>query len=101
VNILRLLPGMSEARIQRFVTFRDGKDTLNGTLDDNVFKTIGDVQKFLGFTEAQFEELSGLVNVKDPTVRIVSEGHSGKIVRQIEVVATKGGGTPAIRHWKE
>ncbi|HEX8310401.1 MAG TPA: hypothetical protein VF614_03720 [Chthoniobacteraceae bacterium] len=101
VNILRLLPGMSEARIQRFVTFRDGKDALNGTLDDNVFKTLGDVQKFLGFTEAQFQELGGLVNVKDPTVRIISAGHSGKIVRQIEVVATKGGGTPAIRHWKE
>ena len=101
IDILRLLPGMSEARIQRFVTFRDGKDALNGTLDDNVFKTLGDVQKFLGFNEAQFQELGGLVNVKDPTVRIVSVGHSGKIVRQIEVVATKGGGTPAIRHWKE
>ena len=101
ISTLRLLPGMGEARIQRFISFRDGKDAINVTMDDNVFKTLQDIQKFLGFNQAQFQELGGLINVKDPTVRIVSEGRSGKVSRQIEVVATKGGGNPAIRLWKE
>jgi type II secretory pathway component PulK len=36
-EILRLLPGLSEARIQRLIIVRQGPDKLDGTLDDRIF----------------------------------------------------------------
>ena len=101
VAILRLLPGLGESRIAAFVKFRQGKDGLDGTLDDPEFKSIKEVQSFLGLGEAQFKELAGLVTIKDPTFHIISEGRSGNVYRQVEVVARKAGGNPQILSWKE
>lgn len=101
-NSLRLLPGMSEARITRFLQIRRGKDGVDGTIDDYTFKSLDpEIRSFLGFSAEQFKAMSGLVTNKDPTMRIISEGHSGNSVRQVEVVATKGGANPVIRFWKE
>jgi type II secretory pathway component PulK len=100
--ILRMLPGLGEARIVAFLNIRRGRDGLDGTEDDHVFKNLKEIQSYLGFSEAQFKNLSGLVVHKDQTQRIISEGHSANVVRQIEVVARKGGGAnPAILLWKE
>ena len=48
-------------------------------------------------------ELKGLVSVKldGQLVRITSEGYSGDIVRQLEVVTRKGAAKPPILFWKE
>jgi general secretion pathway protein K len=100
--ILRLLPGLGEARIARFLAQRRGRDGVDGTEDDFQFKSVKEIQSYLGFTENQFKQLSGLVVHKDPTQRIISEGYSANVVRQIEVVVRKGGGAnPAILFWKE
>ncbi|MEO8350661.1 MAG: hypothetical protein ABI680_02960 [Chthoniobacteraceae bacterium] len=98
---LRLLPGMSEPRIARFLEIRRGRDGVDGTLDDVEFKTLKDIGNALGFGQAQMKALSGLVVQKDQTVRIISEGQSADIVRQVEVVARKSGASPAIVLWKE
>ena len=98
---LRLLPGMSEARITRFLQIRRGKDGVDGTIDDYTFKSLDEIRNFLGFSAEQFKAMSGLVTNKDQTMRIISEGKSGNSVRQVEVVATKGGANPVIRFWKE
>ena len=100
-QLLRLIPGLSEAQIQRFVTFRRGRDGIDGTLDDPEFKKLEDVQIFLGITPAQFKELGGLISVQDQTMHITSEGHSGNVYRQVEVVVLKTGGNPQILSWKE
>ena len=101
VEILRLLPGLGESRIAAFVKFRQGKDGLDGTIDDPEFKTLRDVMAFLGLGEAQSKELGGLVTLKDPTMHIISEGRSGNAYRQVEVVARKAVGNPQILSWKE
>ena len=101
VEILRLLPGLGESRIAAFVKFRQGKDGLDGTIDDPEFKSLKDVQTFLGLGDAQFKELGGLVTIKDPTMHIISEGRSGNAYRQVEVVARKAGANPQILSWKE
>jgi general secretion pathway protein K len=98
---LRLLPGMSEARIARFLQIRRGPDGVDGTKDDYQFKTLKEIQSNLGFSDAQFQSIASLVTPKDQTMRIISEGHSANTVRQVEVVATKGGANPVIRFWKE
>jgi hypothetical protein len=101
VEILRLLPGLGEARIVRFVQYRQGKDGLDGTLDDNLFKNLQEMQTYLGISAAQFRELGGMVTDKDPTVHVTSEGRAGNVYRQLEVVARKGGPNPQILSWKE
>ncbi len=100
-DILRLLPGFGEAAIARFVQFRRGKDGVDGTIDDNVFKSLEDVRVFLGLSKQQFQEIGGLATVKDPTMRITSDGFAANVVRQVEVVVRKSGSNPQILSWKE
>ncbi|MCX6978456.1 MAG: type II secretion system protein GspK, partial [Verrucomicrobia bacterium] len=90
-EVLRLLPGLGDARIEAFIKFRQGKDGVDGTIDDPEFKNLKEVQSFLGLGDAQFKELGGLVMLKDPTMHITSEGHSGNAYRQLEVVVRKAG----------
>jgi general secretion pathway protein K len=99
--VLKLLPGLGEAQIQRFLQVRRGRDQIDGTIDDQQFKTLQEIQSYLGMSQAQFKPLSGLVVVKDQTQRIISEGRSSNVVRQVEVVARKGGANPQIQYWKE
>jgi len=100
-NILRLLPGLGDAGIERFLQWRRGDDGIDGTLDDPPIQKIEDVQSFLGLNKTQWTQLTGLVNIKDTTWRIISDGWSGNVHRQVEVVAVKGGQNPQIKRWKE
>ena len=100
-NILRLIPGIGELPMQRFLQYRRGKDETDGTIDDPEFKTVKDIFNFLGLNEAQGKELGGLIGWKDATMHITSVGTSAKVVRQVEVIARKGGSTPVILYWKE
>ncbi len=100
-DTLRLLPGIGETRIAAFITYRQGKDGIDGTIDDPEFKSLKDIQSFLGLSDAQFKEIGGLVAQKDPTMHIISEGRAGNAYRQLEVVVRKAAGNPQILSWKE
>ena len=100
-NILRLIPGIGELQMQRFLKYRRGPDETDGTIDDPEFKNVQAIFSFLGLNDAQGKELGGLIGWKDPTMHITSEGTSAKVVRQVEVIARKGGSTPVILYWKE
>jgi type II secretory pathway component PulK len=100
-EILELLPGLGDARVNAFVTLRQGRDGIDGTEDDYVFKDVAAVQRALGLSPAQFEQLRPLVTISDPTLEIRSIGHSGATTRTIEVVARKAGNKPQILTWKE
>jgi len=99
--VLRLIPGFGEARIARFLQLRRGRDQVDFTEDDMVFKNFKEIGQMLGMSNPQLQELQRFATVKDTTQRIVSEGYSSDVVRQIDVVAQKSGGNPAIRYWKE
>ena len=99
--VLRLIPGFSEARITRFLQLRRGKDQVDGTEDDMQFKNFKEVGQWLGMSNTQLQDLQRYVTVKDTTQRIISEGYSADVIRQIDVVAQKSGANPAIRYWKE
>jgi type II secretory pathway component PulK len=103
-EVLRALPGFGDARIARFVEFRAGIDKILGTADDPPFKNLEEVRSFMGMSKTQFDELGQLISIKDPAnpvMRILSLGHSGKVIRQVELVARKSGPNPAILYWKE
>jgi general secretion pathway protein K len=100
-HILRLLPGLSDPGIERFLQYRRGADQTDGTLDDPQFTKLDQAQAFLGLNKAHFNALGGLIGLRDNAWHIYVEGWSGKVVRQIEVVARKGGANPQIVDWKE
>ena len=99
---LALLPGIGMERAARFVQVRQGRDQIDGTPDDRIFRDANEAMSYLGFTPQQAQSLSGLIGFKDPIVRIVSIGHAGKVNRQVEVIARKVPGSNAqIIQWTE
>jgi hypothetical protein len=99
---MRVIPGIGDARARRFLEVRQGPDKIDGTADDHIFKDAAEVQSYLGMSGAQFQAIANLVTVNvDKTFDIVSVGHSGKVYRQVEVVARKLGPNPNILLWKE
>jgi general secretion pathway protein K len=101
VDVLRLLPGLGELKVQQFVELRRGPDGIDGTGDDKIFQNLDSIREFFGLTTAQFEELGKFIGYDDPTLRITCLGHSGNVTRQVEVIVRKGTATPKILSWKE
>ena len=99
--VLESIPGIGDARAARFIKIRQGPDKIDGTKDDYKFKDIAEVRSYLGLSEQQFETLNGLVTIQDPVYHILSEGQSGDVKRQLEVVARKTDSAPVILYWKE
>lgn len=100
-TVLRLLPGVGDAAIESFLQWRRGADGLDGTLDDPPIQKLEQVQAFLGLNKTQWNALGGLIMLHDSTWQIISEGRSGKVVRQVYVVVRKGSQNPQVLSWKE
>ena len=100
-TILRLLPGVGDAAIGRFLQWRRGPDGVDGTPDDPPIQKLEQVQGFLDLNQTQWTALAPLVVLNDNTWQIVSEGWAGKVVRQVGVVVLKEGQSPKILRWKE
>ena len=100
-ELLRLLPGFGETQVLRWLQIRAGQDQVLHTEDDPKYTTGDQVRAALGFGEKQWALLAPLVTVNERTVRIVCEGYSGKVVRQLQVVVRKGTGNQQIRSWIE
>lgn len=101
IHILRLLPGLSDPGIERFLQWRRGADQVDGTLDDPPLEKLETAQGFLGVNKATFNALGGLIGLRDQTWHITAEGWAGKVHRQVEVVTRKGGQNPQILDWTE
>jgi hypothetical protein len=100
-EILRLVPGFSEPRVQRLIALRAGPDGIEGTADDPIFQSLDLALQSVGFAQQEIAAAKVVAMINDPVVRIISAGQSGKVIRQVEVVARKGTLTPLILSWKE
>ncbi len=102
-DVLRLLPGLSEGGIQQFLAKRAGPDGIEGTKDDYQFQSLQEELFFLGVNgEQALQFFSAITSFNTQIMHITAEGHSGKVIRQLEVVARKGGGTNSqLLYWKE
>lgn len=104
-HLLRLIPGFDEPRIEALMKLRQGMDGEENTVDDlqvfEQYKTVDQLLTQLNFSQPQQQSIAGLVMIKDQTMNILSRGRSGKVIRQIEVVAVKTRGNPVIRVWNE
>ena len=101
LSVLEVLPNVGDERARRFIQIRQGPDKLDGTKDDYLFKDINEAMSFLGMSGPAAQQLAAFVTLDDPTVHILSRGQSGKVYRQVEVVARKVGGQNQIFRWKE
>jgi hypothetical protein len=107
-ELLRLLPGFGETQVLRWLQIRAGPDQVLHTEDDPRYPGLDQVRAALGFGDKQWALLTPLVTVNDQTSRVLCEGYSGKVVRQLQVVVRKASGTtqpssnsPRILSWTE
>jgi len=100
-DVLRALPGMTDAIVERFLQLRAGPDRKDGTPDDTVFNNLDEVRTVLGLSPEQFRQLSPFISFKDSVLRVVSTGRSGDISRVIQFVFRRAGTTAQLITWKE
>jgi general secretion pathway protein K len=101
-EVLLALPGMTEQRVDQFLTLRRGPDGIDGTADDTEFKNLGEVEAALGIQGEAAAQFAQLLSFKDPMVRIVSVGRSGSHTHEVEMVVQKlGGGQASLKMWHE
>ena len=100
-DVLRALPGFTDAMVERFLQLRAGPDGKDGTADDTVFNSLDDIRAVLGLSPQQFQALSPFVSFKDPVLRIVSTGRSSDVTRVIQLVFRRAGTTAQLITWKE
>ena len=100
-DVLRALPGITDAMVERFLQLRAGPDGKDGTPDDTVFNNLDEVRTVLGLSPEQFRQLSPFISFKDSVLRVVSTGRSGDISRVIQFVFRRGGTTAQLITWKE
>jgi general secretion pathway protein K len=100
-DVLRALPGMTDAIVDQFLQIRRGPDGIDGTEDDAQFKSLDEVRSALGLSQEQFQQLASLVGFKDQVYRIVSVGRSGEAERTVQMVVRKIGNRPQLITWKE
>jgi type II secretory pathway component PulK len=100
-DVLRALPGMTDSLVDRFLQMRRGPDGIDGTADDAQFKNTEDVRAALGFSQEQFQQLTGLIAVKSTRYRIVSVGKSGDAMRIVQMIVDKTSNTPQLIVWRE
>ncbi len=100
-DVLRALPGFTDAMVERFLQLRAGPDGKDGTADDTVFQSLDDVRAALGLSPQQFQALSPFISLNDSVLRIVSTGRSSDVTRVIQLVFRRAGTTPQLITWKE
>ena len=100
-DVLLSLPGLTPEIVDRFLQVRQGPDGIDGTEDDMQFKGIDEARAALGLNEEQFKQIQAYVSFKDPVLRVMSVGTSGKAQRTVQMVFRRIGVTPQLITWKE
>lgn len=102
-DVLLALPGMTEPMVDAFLQLRRGPDGVDGTVDDQKFRSLEEVRNALNLTPQQFQAFGPLISIKDPVVRITSVGKSGDATRTVQMVVRKAGAAaqPQLITWRE
>lgn len=109
-DVLLSLPGLDEIRVDQFLSIRRGPDGIEGNEDDVIFEQgnqqgaqQGTLQIALGLGQEQFNQLSGLISMSDPVLRVESIGKSGAVTRTVRMVIRKTGNSIQLipGTWKE
>ena len=101
-DVLLALPGLTDPRVDQFLSLRKGPDGLEGTEDDVLFIDAREAALAFGIPAEQLQT-SGLVVFNDPVMRVESIGKSGNVTRTVRMVIRKVGNSNSIQllTWKE
>lgn len=101
-DVLLALPGLTDPRVDQFLSLRKGPDGLEGTEDDVLFIDAREAALAFGIPAEQLQT-SGLVVFNDPVMRVESIGRSGNVTRTVRMVIRKVGNSNSIQllTWKE
>jgi len=100
-DVLRALPGFTDAMVERFLQLRAGPDGKDGTADDTVFKSLDDIRAALALSPEQFRELSPSFRSTIPSYESLATGRSSDVTRVIQLVFRRAGTTAQLITWKE
>ena len=77
-DVLLALPGLTDPRVDQFLSLRKGPDGLEGTEDDVLFIDAREAALAFGIPAEQLQT-SGLVVFNDPVMRVESIGRFGNV----------------------
>ena len=101
-ELLALVPGIGEQRAQQFVKTREERELQKKNKDGRPFKDVSEARGFLGLSQQEFAQISAFFGFRDPVLHIQSEGESGKVIRQLDVIVRKvPGANSQILLWIE
>lgn len=98
-EVLAALPGMDDRTALSLVAHRSGRDCVEGTMDDQPFKSVDELREFLG--NDIYSGLWQYVDCISDTFKVRSSGTVGNITKTVEAVLIKRGQTVKIRSWRE
>jgi general secretion pathway protein K len=95
--------GLSEDRVDQFLTMRPGPDGINGTNDD-AFRSQDEAFGVLGVTQQQLAGLAVFsASASEQVWRVISVGESRGVERTVQMIIQKSPGAivAAVKSWKE
>src|SRR3989339_897415 len=99
MDVLKALPGIDNRTAESIVAHRSGNDLLEGTGDDEPFKSVEEIRSVAG--DEVFNRINGLVTVNSSFFRVSSAGKIGKVVKRVEAMLERRAGAVKIIFWRE
>ena len=101
-ELLSLVPGIGEARAQRFIKIREERLHAAENKEGYPFKNLAEALSYLELSQEQFAALAGFLGFRDPVQHIQSVGESAKVMIQVDAIVRKVSGANAkIILWSE
>jgi len=101
LEILSAIPGMSKESIKTIIDYRKGGDGVEGTKDDNVFRSLEDLKIISQLTEHEYIQLEASCCVKSTYFMIKANVAIGRFHKKVIAVVDRSVKPVKIVLWKE
>jgi general secretion pathway protein K len=99
IEVLLTLPGITDSLAQNIISYRTGKDSIDGTPDDKPFSNIYEINSIIN-TDV-FDKIRNKITVISNNFKIIVTASRGKYIKKIETVISKSGNNMKIKYWRE
>ena len=101
-EVMQLVPGFDQARVDLILQMRAGLDGLDGTEDDEPFDTVDQIQR-AGFTADAIANAKRFFSVRSATYEVTVQAQVGKLSRTLVAVLSRASPTDIkilYTYWK-
>ena len=99
LEVLEAIPGLDQRTALSIIAHRAGRDSIEGTPDDEPYISTGEVASLAG--EDVYKAIRGYITVNSKFFKIRSTGKAGKTVKSVEAMLERVGGVCRIVYWRE